>query len=438
MKKLLLLLLFLVSPSLFAQNFLNVDPPQPKEGDEVELHVGGAWPTIEELMFSRMNVDFRTITIDMLSVPLQPVSVLAPWGERLKVGRLEDGTWTVIVRVNGDEIARHTFVVEPVAFRVSPRFGEGHTRVLIEGVALENCLDPSCVTVMFGQKPALAVEVTREGQIIATAPINNGNGPVNVSVRAGGGPTVSQVNAFNYGPIDVPTVMERVLFPLDFAGPGANGSQWQTDIVVRNDGPVEVPTEPLFWTDPGSPVLPIPMPIAPGGRGRFGTQQRDGGAFFWVARDLERFLSYSLHVVDRSRSQLDRGTEVPIVRAEDTASEIRILNVPTGGPFRAKLRLYNFDLVNGTAVTIEVRKQDGTTENRFATLNGVPVCPAPPCIADRPAFAVVDLPALSNDPVDLLIHGQTNDLRLWAFVSVTNNDTQHVTVYTPQHDTRGK
>jgi hypothetical protein len=80
------------------------------------------------------------------------------------------------------------------------------------------------------------------------------------------------------------------------------------------------------------------------------------------------------------------------------------------------------------------------------TLFGIPVCPIAPCVSDRPAFRDFDLESIpilrsGNFPsgVDVTITtGVRGNGRLWAFVSVTNNDTQHVTVYTPQHRRRAQ
>lgn len=438
MKRLFFALLLLLAPSLFAQDFFQVDPLTPKEGDEIELRIGGSWPSVTVPSLSRVSIDGKTITIDFNAPPVGPISVVAPWGERVNVGRLEDGTYTVVVRISGIEHDRHTFTVEPQTFRVTPSFGGEYTQVLIEGVPLVECFAPACLSVHFGDRPATDVALTPEHGIIATAPVGlSGTVPVVVAVAGEG--TYTQPNAFRYEAGDPLADMERVLLPVNFYGPGAHGSQWQTDTVVRNDGPVYVPTEPLFWADPRVPVIPIPTPIPPGARGYFPWRNDDGGAFLWVPRGLEDQLSYSMHVLDRSRNELDRGTELPIVHAGDTSPFVRILDVPSDANYRAKLRVYNFDPVNGARVEIKLHDQNGGQPvTLYATLNGVPVCSTTPCIPDRPAYASVDLPQLTGGPFDVTVRAETNDVRLWAFVTVTNNETQHVTAYTPQHSPRGQ
>jgi hypothetical protein len=67
-----------------------------------------------------------------------------------------------------------------------------------------------------------------------------------------------------------------------------------------------------------------------------------------------------------------------------------------------------------------------------------PVCKTDPCDAATPSFAMIpDLerafPEIAQlDRARLEIAEPGTPFRFWAFVSITNNTTQHVTLVTPQ------
>ena len=439
LRRFLPVLLLLSAQSLHAAvGYVFPEPPQPRAGDQVEIAFGGSWPAVGVPRAPVVTVAGTTITIDLHAESPGPISVVDEWGERVSLGRLDAGSYTLVFRVNGQEQHRETLVVADAPFRIAPSFGTEGTEVLIEGaLSASACTADPCVAVKFGNVAATAVSITNDAGIVAVVPAG-ASGLVDVSVTVSGGPTLVYEDGFRYAN-GFEGDYERVLFPVNFTGRGAHGSEWHSDIVVRNDGPVTVETVPLFWADPAIPVIPIPEPIRAGGRGQFPERETDGGAFLHVPRGLERHLSYSLHAVDRSRSDVDLGTEIPVVHAEDTAPLIRIVNVPLDGRFRATLRVYDFDLRNGRRVSITAHKADGTTHTLNTTLVGVPVCPVAPCFADRPASSVIDLSAVEGlrdaGRVDLFLSAEENDARIWGFVSVTNNETQHVTAFSPQHDT---
>ncbi|HEY0155993.1 MAG TPA: hypothetical protein VGF28_01735 [Thermoanaerobaculia bacterium] len=390
-----------------------------------------------------VRVEGTTVTIDLadggggLTIP-------APWGERVRLPRLFPGQYTVVVRIGGEEKARRTLAVHDRPFRITPEFGEPGQKVLIEGIPVgQVCPLIHCAffAVFFGGVEAETEEIGDQ-QVVATVPPGSGRVDVRVELRFGDPLTLP--GGFNYG-MPAQNDWERVLFPVNFIGGGAHGSQWVTDSRMHNDGVVEVATVPNIWIDPASPILPIPLPfIPPQGRARFTMRQRDGGEFLYVPRRLDAPLRYTAHIVDLSRSTTDLGAEMPLVRAEDTANTIRLLEVPVESRYRARLRVYDYDLVNGREVLVVVRTKEGTAlHTRWLTLTVASSCDTvSPCLSERPAFAVLDLDQIPElrgaEVVDVTLKSRTNEGRIWGFVSVTNNDTQAVTLYSPQHRTRAQ
>jgi hypothetical protein len=414
-----------------------VDPPAPREGDDIEVRLFGMWPTGAKPHGGSVDVDGRTITITLTGSFSGP-TVVVPFGERFDLGRLEAGTYEIVVRAEGEATARHTFTVREAPFTILPGFS-GVGEVLIRYVQLAECGAAPCNAVQFGGEPAVRIRNVAPGQYVVSPPARDAAGVVDVTVRETNGESRSFPNAFRYGG-ENEADYERVLFPLSLYARGANGSEWISELLIRNDGEVTVPVKPEL-TMPDSPVTPIATPLYPGELYMFQWEPEDNGVYFWVARGLERDLSYATHAIDVSRAAVDAGAEVPVVRAENTSSEIRLRAVPVRNGYRGKLRVYNFDPENGKEVTVRFTDRNGgVIVAKTLTLNGAEVCAASPCFASQPPFASLDftnLSELDSHPwADITITAETRDTRLWAFASVTNNTTQHVTLYTPQHSTK--
>lgn len=409
------------------------DPPQVRENEVFDILVRGASPTSPPPGAPYLRVAPGQITIDLMrgkGILLTP----SWWGERVRVDGMPAGTYRVVVRTVYETLEETTLVVLPKPFSVAPAFGVRGTQVLVEGV--RGCEVDSCTPVVrFGGREAEAVDVTGTGDLEVVTP--SVVGEVDVTVTIGAGTLTLPAGYFGMTSGDHPGLarMEKVLLPLNFRGEGAQGADWRTETVVRNDAPIRVPTEPLFSFSDLAGATPLP----PGVHVPFPQERVEGGVYLFVPRGLERFLTYKSHILDRSRSATDRGTELPVVRVEDTSSVIRLMDVPLRSLFRARLRIYDFDTVAGREVNILVTNQEGLAV-RLSAVTQLPSCVLD-CQTYRSPFVALDLsaiPQLANaGDVDITLRAATNDARLWAFVSVSNNETQRVTLYMPQHKTPG-
>jgi hypothetical protein len=422
-----LLVVFFAFP-LFAQCALTqfvVEPQTAYYGEDVDVRVRFACPHGSGPHSPRVLFLGSTIVLEFQPEVGGP-TVPSEHADRIFLGRIAPGTYNVIVRERGRATAgERTLVVRERPFMLAPHIGGEGTEVAIGLFANE---------VRFGSAPA-TIRYVDESTVAVAPP--HAPGLVDVTVTTDSG-SITYDNAFRYGPVSEED-FARVLFPVTLTGAGAHGSEWHSDVIVHNGGPVPVETVPQIYVDPGSPILPIALASIPSGaNARFPETTRDGGAFLYIPRGTGGFLSYSSHIVDRSRSATDLGSEIPVVRSEDTASSITLPQVRIGEGFRARLRIYDFDSVDARFVTIIVRGEDGSTHQFRATVRAEGfACPTTPCLRPTPGFANVDLSAfesLRNVRVaDVHIRAQ-RDARLWAFVSVTNNETQRVTIYTPQKE----
>lgn len=431
-----LLLLFIAD---VASARIIFDPPRVHESEAFDILVRSTSPNSGGPGAPYLRIAPGQITIDLMreqGVLLTP----AEWGERVRVDGVPAGTYDVVVRSEAQEWERKTLVVHPRPFSIAPAFGAGGTEVLIEGIRTGCELGPCTPVVRFGSEEANAVRVTDEGDIAAETPSVSGN--VDVTVIAAG-KTYTLPGGYTGVASGTPPVlsrMEKVLLPLNFRGDGAHASEWRTETVVRSDAPIRVPTEPLIHFELLLPDLSAFTPLAPGVHVPFPEERVEGGVYLYVPRGLEKRLTWKSHILDRSRSATDRGTELPVVRVDDTSSVIRLVDVPLRSLFRARLRIYDFDTLEDRNVEVLITNKDGAEVRLYATLH-VPSCVTPPCVMYRAPFAAFDLSAIPEladaGEVDITLRAETNDARLWAFVSISNNETQRVTLYTPLHQTPG-
>jgi hypothetical protein len=230
---------------------------------------------------------------------------------------------------------------------------------------------------------------------------------------------------------------ERLLVPvaLRAAVPGAYGSQWETRLVVlnRTERPVlieglesscQVPLCPPLVVQPHATATAFPV-----------VEGRPG--IFLRASDttLSHAVTAHLRVQDVSRQSETWGTEIPVVReSEALTGPTDLLDIPLGPEFRSLLRLYDF-APGANAVRVRIFRLSGKMEPPDADpLVGEWILSLTHGGDVRfPGYAQLILPpAAAGESVRVEIAPLDEGMKFWAFVSVTNNATQHITVITPQ------
>lgn len=165
-------------------------------------------------------------------------------------------------------------------------------------------------------------------------------------------------------------------------------------------------------------------------------------------------ITFGSRIRDTSRESDTAGTEIPVVREDDmSAGRISLLNIPLRARFRSTLRIYALPEVDDPQVDVRyfrmqkfgeapqpvprdivLLRSDRVSLRKYPQtdaekLNGIP--------GVRPSFLQIGnfetYPELAGEEgVWIEITPVTPALRFWAFVSVTNNDTQQVTIISPQ------
>lgn len=249
-----------------------------------------------------------------------------------------------------------------------------------------------------------------------------------------------------------------VLVPVFFFGPGAHGSQWETSVSLAS-------------TSENTVTMPVPVLADPNDgcglpTGQIEQNQRyllcsgyasPSGLLLYVPHEiLPTQLYVNARVRDITRAASSAGTEIPVVRELDfTSYDILLLDIPSDARFRSNLRIYggmmHFSaerrLIHpGGSVTLEI--YDSRDISSPPLVQTRVELSAPETVSGsthlvRPAYhsigdLVAQFPQLATVP-SYTIRIRTGqpltsppvELTTWAFVTITNNDTQEVTTVSP-------
>ena len=259
---------------------------------------------------------------------------------------------------------------------------------------------------------------------------------------------------------DDPRARYRVLLPHYATQPleGAFGSRWRTTLSMYNPTSVEVfidwcsfSTAPGFGvcTAIGDPrarldaretqtdVLPDfdPGPAPNDAAPRLLYLRTNPAHALASAAQVE----FALRAFDTSRSATNAGTEIPVVRQEQfRKTPIHLLNVPVDPAFRLTLRLYELHLkIAGFTIRIRDQATGALLGERDVVLafplesHWISMFEPPNAqIGDLTSFVPTGTTLPSRLRIEIVPRSEGSEF--WAFVSITNNDTQHLTLVTPQ------
>lgn len=277
--------------------------------------------------------------------------------------------------------------------------------------------------VFFGDTPATSVTFVSDVRLIAQTPPSF---PGRVAVRVG---SARQERAFEFLGSPPEEVFAHVLLPiLSPAVPGAFESEFRTEFQVKATGgnfttyglKGFIPCQVLCIQLP-DPMLHEPEDgvLPPDHIQYLGTP----GRFIFVRRNELRNMSANLRVLDTSRAGLNFGTEIPVVDDSKFRDRITLLGVPLDSRFRNTLRIYS---TRATTMRVTV---EGHPPMDVPLASGTDFfTPAYGTLAEFPAGTGVATVTIEHAPSPLPVVPP----QFWAFISVTNNETQMITTITPQ------
>jgi hypothetical protein len=206
--------------------------------------------------------------------------------------------------------------------------------------------------------------------------------------------------------------------------PGAFGSIWSSQWRVLNSSDAEVTLFPLIC-DPGCG----PLATIRAGEEFVGLT---GGGFpngFWFGAfpsDADG-LTFQLRVFDESRSDLNWGTHVPVVDWEAEKGRLFwFVAVPATERFRHTVRVYSASHTSVPAVVRFYLPDGPAGGNRLLTERSVVVHSDAPAQFD--SLGIPELSGIDEVRIQVEVAPSAGDRHVWAMVSVTNVETQVVTI----------
>lgn len=221
--------------------------------------------------------------------------------------------------------------------------------------------------------------------------------------------------------------------------PGANGSLWQSELVMYNNSNVsyEIQTCPRDCTpllddeelNPGETQRGLPQRVTQEGTPGVVLEFLPGGS---RGAPPTGTVALQLRVRDLSRNASSAGAEIPVVpESEFRSRPIQLLDVPNTGGFRFLLRIYEMNL-ESAPFNLRVYDALGGTLLREGTVVAAPSGGYPVHPAYVQSNALFDGLPSTSPRIRVEIAPGAGASRFWAFITVTNNSTQELTVISPQ------
>jgi hypothetical protein len=227
--------------------------------------------------------------------------------------------------------------------------------------------------------------------------------------------------------VPISAVADEFLLPISANGlAGGYGTFWRANLIVLNRG------EELAFIDIDrvcSPagLCPDALSVSPGEWHTTGLEGRGRGHLVRVVEGTPEF-SYRLYVSD-SLVELGRVLmELPIIPVDSLGSDpLALFKIDLPMETRHALRIYDLSTVPNPTVRITATYMFGNVVffDQEVTLQGRDdLHPAEATLFDF-------LPSPDSD-ILLTVRPLNPEMRVWAFLSVTDNLTQDLVLYTPQ------
>lgn len=292
-------------------------------------------------------------------------------------------------------------------------------------------------------RPSLAVGATAPLELKFTAPSIASEVVVSArvyAVQAHVDPNPSNERAQPVTSIGDASNWSRILIPITQTDiPGAFGSLWKTELTGLIESTTPIVTEPT-----GCGGLEDPCQLPPRGKpfdlrretlvwGDFPAQ------FIYVRKADAKKLIVSTRAYDASKNTETAGAFIPTARDDDFSAEgFTLIGVPVAPQFRTTLRVYDatanpdgriqFALFgDDESVPFYVNSTRLETDPNETTLTTA-------LLPMHPSLAQIDLSSVipaKYSRVRIQVVSDNSSVSLWGFISITNNETSHVTVITP-------
>ncbi|HEV7427135.1 MAG TPA: IPT/TIG domain-containing protein [Thermoanaerobaculia bacterium] len=279
--------------------------------------------------------------------------------------------------------------------------------------------------VFFGGVPSPRVTIVDPEHIKAVAPAHS-TGVVDVTIID------AQEFLHSFTPFAFEPVLEEVIIPIAYKPLAANyGTRWVSEISVYNDSDDTVPIDREvcstigLWFDCSDGTRRVPphasMRIEPwSSNGDYPALQLHPPA------DHADRLHFTVRLRETSRDPDGPGTEIPVIRSRDfKKTKVLLSSIPINVHFRSTLRVYT------RWYSVTVRVKDNVTGDLLKEWSIPRFYPT-----DADPFGTVTLPGLLEIPEirsheRVRIEVEAGDA-VWALLTLTDNESQRVQIFTPQ------
>ncbi|HEX8155166.1 MAG TPA: hypothetical protein VF698_18685 [Thermoanaerobaculia bacterium] len=433
--KQILLAFLLTSIATAASARITYEPVAPVNGDVVTITVSGIWSDGCVPHYRTVQRDGTAIRIE-LATPVADACTLAltPFRASARIDVPQPGVYEVVVIVDDRgrvrELERDELLVaeRDPAFRVVPPVVRHTGGTPIELVSADGFPQNPVVRIGGVAVDAVAIDARR----LRVTPPAHAPGVVDVAVN--GAVVRSALRYYDpaepadresFATILIPLALNRV--------PGALGSLWSTHIRMRNNSDAAFASANDLSIAACPPITTPPfgcdLYTGPSETRTFASANRPRGALFQVPRSVADQLTFTATVLDESRQAISLGAELPIVREDEfRTAPLEFVDVPLRADYRLTLRVYALDVAGEAPVAVEMFDAEsnrlvGSTTARLTRQ-----------AHDEAAFVQLDsaLPHPNGVSRVRVRVGSSGVTPIWAFLSITNNDTQQVTILTPQ------
>ncbi len=216
-----------------------------------------------------------------------------------------------------------------------------------------------------------------------------------------------------------PAVFERVLVPISVSlVNGAYGTLWSTELWYRNNSAFPVAVLPVTVSDDVPTIARterLAIPVRPA---------EAPGEFLYVTRGYLDQVQFDLRLYNRADPFGEWGTKLPVVRETDFSEHMELINVGIGPELRVALRIYGLSDDAASATVKLYSNNEELLASADVPLLGTPRYAGVLSLTD--AFPAIR----AYDRVRIRVESR-DGAKLWAFVAITSNSTQHVAVVTP-------
>lgn len=279
--------------------------------------------------------------------------------------------------------------------------------------------------VFFGDVASPHVTLVDAGTIKAVAPAH-AVGIVSLTVRD---------SVFLYhstGQFVFEPLLEEIIIPIAFQPINASfGTRWVSEVSVYNDSDdaVSIDAEICYFigrafpcSRPARRVQPhSSMSIEP-----LSDYAPEPAIGFLPPADHADRLHFTVRLRETSRDPDGPGTEIPVIRSRDfQKNQVWLPSIPTNARFRSTLRV----LTRGVVVTVRVK--DNTTGELLSEQKVQRLLPTDIDTLGTVTFndPLAAAGVRAHERVRIEVESQSP---VWAVLTLTDNETQRVQIFTPQ------